>query len=210
MGKRTTFDAPGLRDQFLKAVSAGASIRSAALFAGVSERTYYMWMSRAQSDNERGRNTKYVRLLQDVQRARARAEVALAGTLQSLARNDGRLLLSMLARIYPEQWGSSGKRLGLQHEQESHEVAMANARAQARLTEARAKALEHAVEGGGSVMLMPQDVLHTMPAALRAELVEHLGERGITVLSPPALGAGVTDREIAEATPAITIDAETS
>lgn len=193
----------------MDAVSVGVPVVTACVLAGVSERTFYDWQSKGRRDETAGRNTKWARFAQGVSRARAQAEGALVAELRTLATQDARILLSMLARMYPASWGRPGQRMDRETEAAYNRAKIRQLEAEAKLTEARATVLIKAAEGGGSTLLLPQDLLGDMNEDLRVMFVAYLRGRGLSVMSPPALGAGVTRADVEAASPSpLTIDAQ--
>ncbi len=191
-----------LRERLCQVLQAGVSVTNACRFVDLQMNTYSRWKIRGKADIEAGKHTPYATFVEDVQRARARAETKLAAQLLSMAQNDGRLCLSVLARLYPEQWGNPGKRQTLAHERAMQAIELRKAEAEVRLAEARAAALEAAAsQAGGAVMLMPHDLLHSLPESVRQELVQHLGALNVGLAEPPQFGRNVTPEEIETASP---------
>lgn len=199
-GTRPSPDDPVLREQVLAAVAMGVPVRTACLLAGIGESTFYQWQTRGNRDLEAGRATKWRRFAEDVTRARAEAEASHVTQLMKLAKKDARTLLAILARMYPETWGRPGHRMTAEQEAAAHAAKVRQAEAEARLTEARAAALETATQGGGGMVLVPSDLLQAMPESLRMAFQMFLGEQGLAVLSPPSFGE-VSEAEIRSASP---------
>lgn len=106
-------------------LAAGATIKDAAICAGIAERTIYDWLNQGETDRDTGNTeTPFARLAQAVTRGRARARVDAAKSLhkagvgfkRSRVTDDGKIVeetvqgdwraaAHFLERTDPEHWG---------------------------------------------------------------------------------------------------------
>jgi hypothetical protein len=89
----------------------GNYANAAAVFAGISESTYYAWLERGRSVLESSpvpaAERPYLEFLQAVTRASAEAEVEAVALIRKAARDGDYLAaLRFLERRYPERWGN--------------------------------------------------------------------------------------------------------
>ncbi len=107
---------PRLREQIALAVSSGTSYRAAAQSAGVAESTLHSWLARGRAEQGARRGAPgerpYVKLLEAVEEASARAEVRAAALISRAAENDWRAAAWFLERRDPETFG---RRLAVEH-----------------------------------------------------------------------------------------------
>jgi len=89
-----------------KALADGASIKSAAVAAGISERTYHYWCEQAALE---GAGEPLVQFLQRTTRAREQGRVALVAAIRTAAADDWRAAAWMLERMEPEAWAAKQK-----------------------------------------------------------------------------------------------------
>jgi transposase len=102
-----------VHEKVREALDAGAYQRDAAVYAGISPRTFYGWLNRAREAEEsldRGEpvesvDRELIAFLHMVEGARARVAVDLLTVVQTAARRDWRAAAWFLERSYPEQWG---------------------------------------------------------------------------------------------------------
>jgi len=80
-------DHPEVKEQILAAVSAGDSLKNAALAAGVSIETLMLWNLKGREDVKAGRESIYTEFLQEITRAKAKGRVNLIALVQKGARD---------------------------------------------------------------------------------------------------------------------------
>lgn len=113
-------------DRLLKAIKAGATVRNAAIYAGIGESTFHEWMAQARDESPR---PEFLEFAERIERARAELQVnildsvmeAVKGgfvtkkvtrydrngepeTEEQYAPPDGRLGLDLLSRIWPADY----------------------------------------------------------------------------------------------------------
>lgn len=96
-----------LIDGICRAIRAGNYIETSALFRGVPKRTFYNWIKRGQGDIERGEDSLYRQLVEDVDEAIAMAEVRFVSLISTAAAIPGNWTPAMtwLERRFPSRWG---------------------------------------------------------------------------------------------------------
>jgi transposase-like protein len=108
---------PKLRERIAAAVSAGASYKAAAQTTGVGESTLHAWLARGRAERGATRlavgERPYVRLVDAVEQASARAEVRAAALISKASETDWRAAAWFLERRDPETFGPP--RLALEH-----------------------------------------------------------------------------------------------
>lgn len=99
MSRRTKLN-PSTQESIIKSLKAGNSRRDSALFAGVSEQTFYTWL-------KKGRNGKapYVEFLEAVEKAEATACVRNVAIIQKAAADTWQAAAWWLERKRPDEWG---------------------------------------------------------------------------------------------------------
>jgi transposase len=98
---RPTKLTPEVQDRIVAAIRAGNYAAPAARSAGVSEATFYRWMSRG----ERAKSGIYRDFHEAVRRAEADAEVhAVAVIRKEIADGDWRAAATFLERRFPDRW----------------------------------------------------------------------------------------------------------
>jgi hypothetical protein len=108
---------PKVRQAIGRAVSAGSSYRAAAECAGVSDRTLRSWLARGRAERDAPRlaagEAPYVRLVESLERAGARAEVRAAALITKASEMDWHAAAWFLSRRDPESWGT---RVAVEHD----------------------------------------------------------------------------------------------
>lgn len=89
-----------------RGIRMGNYIETAALLAGVSKQTFYTWVKKGHAEREAGRNGKYARFLDAVEKAQAEAE-ALDLAIITKAAREGQWQAAAwrLERKFPDRWG---------------------------------------------------------------------------------------------------------
>lgn len=108
MAGRNTILTPEVQERICQALKAGNTRRASALFAGIAESTFYLWMDKANkainADEERENDVLYVEFMEAVARAEADCEVWHVANVRKQAEDDARLSLEWLARRKPKDW----------------------------------------------------------------------------------------------------------
>lgn len=99
MARRTKLT-PETKEDIVKALRAGNSRRDSALYAGISEQTFYSWMSRGR-DGE----PLYVEFLEAVEKAEAQSVVRNVAIIQRAAEETWQAAAWWLERKRPDDWG---------------------------------------------------------------------------------------------------------
>lgn len=114
---------PETVDRLLKAIKAGATVRNAAIYAGIGESTFHEWMAQARDESPR---PEFLEFAEQIERARAELQVDILESVmetikggfvtkrttrysregepeteEQYAPPDGRLGLDLLSRIWP-------------------------------------------------------------------------------------------------------------
>ena len=99
MARRTKLT-PETKEDIVKALRAGNSRRDSALYAGISEQTFYSWMSRGR-DGE----PLYIEFLEAVEKAEAQSVVRNVAIIQRAAEETWQAAAWWLERKRPDDWG---------------------------------------------------------------------------------------------------------
>lgn len=93
------------------AMRMGSYLTVAARLAGLSESTLNKWMARGRKDLVEGRtSTRYARLVTDIERGEAGAELRAIGVVQAAARaGDWRAASWWLTHRHPDRWTDQTK-----------------------------------------------------------------------------------------------------
>jgi hypothetical protein len=92
---------PEVQGKIVTAIRAGNYAQVAAVYAGITERTYYRWMELG----ERARGGRYLQFFQAVKAAEGEAEVRAVAIIQKKMPDDWRAAMSYLERKHPKRWG---------------------------------------------------------------------------------------------------------
>ena len=92
--------------EILTLVEAGNYLKDSVLANNVTERVYYTWIEKGNADQEAGRTSLYVELIQSAQCARAKARTYHVGLILKNAERgkDARASLEYLIRTDPDNW----------------------------------------------------------------------------------------------------------
>ena len=90
-----------VQDRIVAAIRAGNYPKTAADYAGITERTFYRWLQRGQDED----SGIYHEFAQAVQRAESEAEVCAVAILQRHMADNWRAAVTFLERKFPERWG---------------------------------------------------------------------------------------------------------
>jgi hypothetical protein len=104
------------KDDIVKALKAGNSRRDSALYAGISEQTFYSWMSRGR-DGE----PLYAEFLEAVEKAEAQSVVRNVAIIQRAAEETWQAAAWWLERKRPDDWGPR-QRMDIGADQDALEV----------------------------------------------------------------------------------------
>lgn len=74
-----------VKDRLIENIRLGVPIATAAIAAGIAERSYYEWKEKAEEDNKKGLSNKYTQFLQELKEAEHEAEQRL---LKDLSKDD--------------------------------------------------------------------------------------------------------------------------
>tara|TARA_Y100000114_G_scaffold147662_1_gene159714 strand:+ start:1651 stop:2037 length:387 start_codon:yes stop_codon:yes gene_type:complete len=99
MSRRTKLT-PDTKEDVVKALRAGNSRRDSALYAGISEQTFYSWMKRGR-DGE----PLYAEFLEAVEKAEAQSVVRNVAIIQRAAEDTWQAAAWWLERKRPDDWG---------------------------------------------------------------------------------------------------------
>lgn len=99
------------KDLFLKAIKLGMSNIKACEYAGICEATFYVWMEKAEKDVASGKTSKeskYVKLLEDIKKARATCQANHLLTIQQAATGGSwQASAWILERRFPNDFGNN-------------------------------------------------------------------------------------------------------
>jgi len=99
MARRTKLT-PDTKEDIVKALRAGNSRRDSALYAGVSETTFYSWMARGREGEP-----LYSEFLEAVEKAEAQSVVRNVAIIQRAAEETWQAAAWWLERKRPDDWG---------------------------------------------------------------------------------------------------------
>ena len=99
MARRTKLT-PETKEDIVKALRAGNSRRDSALYAGVSETTFYSWMARGREGEP-----LYAEFLEAVEKAEAQSVVRNVAIIQRAAEETWQAAAWWLERKRPDDWG---------------------------------------------------------------------------------------------------------
>jgi len=99
MSRRTKLT-PDTKEDIVKALRAGNSRRDSALYAGVSETTFYSWMARGREGEP-----LYAEFLEAVEKAEAQSVVRNVAIIQRAAEETWQAAAWWLERKRPDDWG---------------------------------------------------------------------------------------------------------
>lgn len=97
---------PQLQAEFCKALENGASILGACGHVGITEKTYYNWIHRAEEAKTR---TKYVKFKECVETAKEKALFNFEQVIVSASMEHWQAAAWMLERRYPNMYGKREK-----------------------------------------------------------------------------------------------------
>lgn len=97
---------PELQENFCKAIENGDSILGACGYVGISEKTYYNWIDRAESAKGR---TKFVKFKECVDKAKAKALHNFEQVITHASTEHWQAAAWMLERRYPNMYGKREK-----------------------------------------------------------------------------------------------------
>lgn len=115
-GRQAKVRDPNMRKQLETALATGATRKACAIYAGISESSFYAYMERGEADQQAGIQSDYTEFLEMVTRAEARAEVtatiaiksAMTDSVDAQGRTipgDWRAAAFFLERRNPNEWG---------------------------------------------------------------------------------------------------------
>ena len=186
------------RADFFGAVMTGCKLSHAAALAGFDLRRVQYWVDRSKLPKA---NPDYVTFAAEYESARNKGIAYLTRDIRRIAKTDGRTAQWMLARM-DAQWRDPDKTAAREAAARLEPLVLRRAAADAALAEARAEAAALVVKrGGAGMLLLAEDVLGAMPPDLQARLREYLAGEGVSVLERRDLAAGVTDDDVANASP---------
>jgi len=98
------------RKRIVQAIRAGNYASTAFAWAGISETQYYTWLKRGREAIEQGKTTDhYAIFYQEVEEAKAAAEVHNVAVIQKAAEKQWQASAWMLERRHPDRWGRNDK-----------------------------------------------------------------------------------------------------
>jgi len=100
MMSRPTKLTPVTKEDIIKALRAGNSRRDSALYAGISETTFYSWMARGREGEP-----LYSEFLEAVEKAEAQSVVRNVAIIQRAAEETWQAAAWWLERKRPDDWG---------------------------------------------------------------------------------------------------------
>jgi hypothetical protein len=100
-GGRPSNLTPEVQEKIVTAIRAGNYAQVAAVYAGITERTYYRWMELG----EQARGGRYLQFFQAVKAAEGEAEVRAVAIIQKKMPDDWRAAMAYLERKHPKRWG---------------------------------------------------------------------------------------------------------
>lgn len=71
----------------------------------IAEPTFYDWKKRGLEDIEKGKNTLFSQLIEEIRHAKATYKAWLIQNMNNSAQIDGKLALEILSRKYPDEFG---------------------------------------------------------------------------------------------------------
>ncbi|MGE3449086.1 MAG: transposase [Microbacteriaceae bacterium] len=179
MGRRSKYSLD-VQEVIVCAVEDGATDEQACEAAGISKPTLYTWILKG----EDGR-APYRDFLDALTRARSRRPRAIMRTLAD--ESDWRAREAYLKQLQARDTSRANRRLK---------------EAEADIAEAKAEAVRSlASRGGAGMLLLAEDVLGDMPHDLAARVREHFAVKGLGVVERRDLASGVTDDDVANASP---------
>ncbi len=102
---RTTILDVALHKRIVDAVSVGIDQQTAAAAAGITAETLSQWKRKGLAERAMGRRTRRTLLVDDLERAEARARAHAVVDAVAVRRRDPRAALQYLERRYPNEWG---------------------------------------------------------------------------------------------------------
>lgn len=93
------------KQRLTQALIGCCTIEDACAYADISVSAYMTWQARAARDRANGRRTEYVKFMDAIVRAKAKAKPRLVMLLSKAAEKDYRATLAILERRYPREWG---------------------------------------------------------------------------------------------------------
>jgi hypothetical protein len=100
-GGRPSKLTPEVQEKIVTAIRAGNYAQVAAVYAGITERTYYRWMELG----DQARGGRYLQFFQAVKAAEGEAEVRAVAIIQKKMTGDWRAAMAYLERKHPKRWG---------------------------------------------------------------------------------------------------------
>jgi transposase len=101
MAGRNSKLTPLVQERIVVAVRAGNYAAVAAAYAGISERTFYSWLTRGENES----SGKYREFADAVNRAEAEAEAEAVAQVRLASRDNWAAAMTWLERKYPRRWG---------------------------------------------------------------------------------------------------------
>ena len=182
-GKRTgrkTLCTEDVTEAVVEVLEAGGTFEAAAGAVGVRRETLMVWMAKGGSGV-----AAYTHFANAVARARERRPLAVLRTLAD--EPDWRAREAYLKQLQARDTSRANRRLK---------------EAEADIAEAKAEAVRSlASRGGAGMLLLAEDVLGDMPPDLAARVREHFAVTGLGVVERRDLASGVTDDDVANASP---------
>lgn len=103
-GRSTILDV-AIHKRIVDAVSVGIDQQTAAAAAGIQPETLTQWKRKGLAERAMGRRTRRTLLVDDLERAEARARAHAVVDAVAVRRRDPRAALQYLERRYPNEWG---------------------------------------------------------------------------------------------------------
>jgi hypothetical protein len=100
MGGRPTKLTPEVQEKLVQALQAANTRVAACAHAGISYSVFAKWMRQG----KKARSGKFVKFVQAVRDAEARAQLTLVTQLRQLVADDWRGILALLGRRFPKDW----------------------------------------------------------------------------------------------------------
>lgn len=100
---------PEVREDFLKYLRAGATIKDACGIVGIHVATYYGWLERGEADVEAGVESDYSEFFEASTHARAYARASAVAHIRTAMSDDWRAAAWYLERSDSENWGRQEK-----------------------------------------------------------------------------------------------------
>ena len=85
-------------------LASGCYAETAAVTSGIAENTYYQWLKLAEEGKE-----PYVKFLQSVKEATAKAELVMVAKINQAGTDDPRCLQWLLSRRHPDRWADKSR-----------------------------------------------------------------------------------------------------